>query len=123
MRHSTVATLLLSASLAGTIGTTSSLSAQSGAAPRRVPVTVIDDVQVVDVQAQTVTPNRRVILRGDSIFSVGALGDRMPDTVDVQVDGRGGFLIPGLVDHHVHLTPGMTRALTQAARGGAVSPW
>lgn len=118
MRPSTaVATLLLSASLAG-LAATSSLSAQRAAAPRRAPVTVIEDVQVVDVQEQTVTPNRRVILRGDSIFSVGTLGDRMPDTVDVRIDGRGGFLIPGLVDHHVHLTPGMTRALVQAARGG-----
>ncbi|WP_052574251.1 amidohydrolase family protein [Gemmatimonas aurantiaca] len=126
MRPTALTTLLLTASLSGAPLTAPGLLAQGGGTPnstqrgavRRAPITVIDDVQVVDVEKQMVTPNRRVVLRGDSVLSVGAMSERLPDTVDVRVEGRGGYLIPGLVDHHVHLTPGMSRALTQTARGG-----
>lgn len=94
---------------------------QGQAAPRqpaRARVLVVDSVRIVDVDAQRVSPLQRIVVRGDSIASVTALTAPLPDSVDQRVSGAGAFVIPGLVDHHVHLTPGMTAALSRAARGG-----
>ena len=33
---------------------------------------------------------------------IAAVGPRLPRTAD-DLDGRGGALIPGLCDHHIHL--------------------
>jgi cytosine/adenosine deaminase-related metal-dependent hydrolase len=33
---------------------------------------------------------------------VAAIGERLPGRGD-DLDGRGGALIPGLIDHHIHL--------------------
>ncbi len=89
--------------------------------PRTAPrprVVVIDSVRIIDVDARTVSPLRRIVIRGDSIAAVSALTSPLPDSVDERVAGRGAFVIPGLVDHHVHLTPGMAPSLERAARGG-----
>lgn len=81
-------------------------------------VVVIDSVRIIDVDARTVSPYQRIVIRGDSIAAVGSLADALPDSVDERVPGHGAFVIPGLVDHHVHLTPGMVPSLERAARGG-----
>ncbi len=90
-------------------------------APRPAPrarVVVIDSVTVVDVAARRLIAQQRIVIRGDSIVAVQSVGTAAPDTIDERINGRGTFAIPGLVDHHVHLTPGMSRSLAQAARGG-----
>lgn len=53
---------------------------------------------------------RRVDVRVDRGV-IAALGDRLPGPADV--DGRGGALLPGLHDHHIHL-------LATAAASGSV---
>lgn len=90
-------------------------------APRAAPrarVTVIDSVSVVDVSANRVMPMQRIVIRGDSIAAVQSFSAALPDSIDERVNARGAFAIPGLVDHHVHLTEGMATSLTRAARGG-----
>ncbi len=89
--------------------------------PRQAPrarVTVIDSVTVVDIVAKRLMLRQRIVIRGDTIVAVQSVDAAVPDTVDERISGGGAFAIPGLVDHHVHLVPGMARALTQAARGG-----
>jgi len=81
-------------------------------------VLVVDSVRIIDVQAQQVTPLRRIVVRGDSIAEVVAADAPLTNPVDERVNGGGAFVIPGLVDHHVHLTPGMAAALERGARGG-----
>jgi imidazolonepropionase-like amidohydrolase len=63
----------------------------------------IVDTTVVDVERDHDASHRTVLVEGDRITSiVGAKDARIP--VDaVRVDGRGRWLIPGLVDMHVHL--------------------
>lgn len=104
------AAALVAASLAGP-----SLAAQPR--PTRA-VVVIESVTVVDVATATLAPNQRIVLRGDSIVAVQSMSMPAPDSITERIDGRGAFAIPGLVDHHVHLDPGMDRALQRAARGG-----
>jgi imidazolonepropionase-like amidohydrolase len=63
-------------------------------------------------------PLQRVIVRGDRIHAVTSLDAPLPDTVDERISAHGGFAIPGLVDHHVHLVPGQAATLERVARGG-----
>jgi imidazolonepropionase-like amidohydrolase len=76
----------------------------AGQAPARdtTPV-VIRDVTVIDVERGRRVPARTVVLRGGRIDRVEA-GDltRIPPDARV-IDGHGRYLIPGLVDTHVHV--------------------
>lgn len=86
--------------------------------PRRERVLVIDSVTVIDVATRALAAAQRIVIRGDSIVAVQAMSAPLPDTIDERVNGGGTFAIPGLTDHHVHLTSGMESMLTRAARGG-----
>ncbi len=86
--------------------------------PQRARVTVIDSVTIVDVAAKRTVPLQRIVIRGDDIVAVHGVATTFRDSVDVYVNGRGTFAIPGLTDHHVHLSQGMASSLAQAARGG-----
>jgi len=91
-------------------------SQDAGAARARA--LVIDDVTVIDVIAGNAIPNRRVIVRGDTIADVVSASLPLSDDAGVTINGRGLYLIPGLVDHHVHLSADMVNDLERAARGG-----
>jgi hypothetical protein len=71
----------------------------------------IRDVTVVSPERSAPLPHAHVLCRGGRIAWVG--GDRPPDLPRgvTEVDGTGRFLIPGLIDGHVHLAevPGTTR--------------
>ncbi len=62
----------------------------------------ITDVTVIDVRQDRVSRPRTVIVDDGRIIAIGGSSDRIPDGAQ-RVDGRGKFLIPGLVDMHVHL--------------------
>jgi imidazolonepropionase-like amidohydrolase len=81
-------------------------------------VLVVDSVRVVDVAAARTSTLRRIVIRGDTIAAVTNLDAPLPATVDVLLNARGAYAIPGLVDHHVHLVPRQAAALERAARGG-----
>jgi imidazolonepropionase-like amidohydrolase len=76
------------------------------ATPTVTPVSLdsyaITDVAVVDVQQGSILPDQTVIIAGESIRAVGPRAElAVPDGVRV-IDGRGLYLMPGLVDAHVH---------------------
>lgn len=104
----------------GLVSFAAAAAAQAGPArpAPRPRVVVIDSVTVVDVDSRRATPMRTIVIRGDSIVAVQSVDSFFPDSIDERVSGRGAFAIPGLVDHHVHLAPGMTSALERGARGG-----
>lgn len=79
---------------------------------------VLEGVTVVDVTRGVNVPGRRVVIRGDTIASVEAAGGPAVADEALRVDGRGLWVIPGIVDHHTHLGPGMDDALEGAVRGG-----
>jgi imidazolonepropionase-like amidohydrolase len=67
---------------------------------------VLRDVTVVDVESGSLRPGTTVVVEGKHIVRVGAAGSMpVPGGARV-VDGRGGFLIPGLWDMHVHMAFG-----------------
>lgn len=117
--RSLVAMLMLSGCAALLATSATPLPAQGAPRrPARPRIVVIDSVSVIDVDARRVTPMQNIVIRDDSIVAVQSVIAALPDSIDEHVSGRGAFAIPGLVDHHVHLTPGMTRALERGARGG-----
>src|SRR5690242_19107267 len=67
--------------------------------------TVIRDVTVISAQRPAPMEHAYVRIEGGRIAEVS----RRPLKGGVQIEGRGKFLIPGLIDTHVHLTqvPGM----------------
>lgn len=67
-----------------------------------MPITVLDDVAVVDVVAGRTVPHRQVVLDGDRVAAVadaGAPADPGAERPDV----AGLTVAPGLIDCHVHV--------------------
>jgi imidazolonepropionase-like amidohydrolase len=74
------------------------------AAPSVVAQTlVIDNVTVIDGTGGAAVPGQAVIVKDGRIAAIGAAGARGTGR---RIDGRAKFLIPGLIDAHVHV-PGV----------------
>lgn len=66
------------------------------------PVLVIRNVTVIDGTGARPQQNRNVVIRGSTIAAISAARERVPAGATV-VDGTGKYLIPGLIDTHVHV--------------------
>ena len=75
--------------------------------------TVIVGGTVVDLDGKTPIENAVILVEGDRIAAIGATGDvEIPDGAE-QIDAKGTWLIPGLMNMHVHLglvLPGKMKA-------------
>jgi imidazolonepropionase-like amidohydrolase len=75
------------------------------AAPAAGPsVLVIEGGSVFDPVSGKMQPNRGILIEGDKIRAVGTAQQpvAIPDDARV-IDARGKYIIPGLIDAHVHL--------------------
>lgn len=63
----------------------------------------ITNVTVVDVERERLIGPRTVLVRDGRIASIVAPRDAQLPSTAQHIDGRGRFLMPGLVDMHVHL--------------------
>ena len=61
-----------------------------------------ENVTVIDPEGRRSLPNHTVVVRGDTIVSI-LDSPSAPGAVKRRIDARGKYLIPGLVDMHVHL--------------------
>ena len=74
----------------------------AGPVPSGPDVLVIRDVALWDGTGGPRQPHATVLVRGDRVAAVGAVDEiAIPDGAEI-VDGAGRFLIPGLIDMHVH---------------------
>jgi hypothetical protein len=64
----------------------------------------ITRVAVVDVEQGRVAADQTVLIQGDRVVAVEPAGRSKLANGVRTVDGRGKYLIPGLLDMHVHLT-------------------
>jgi imidazolonepropionase-like amidohydrolase len=70
-------------------------------APALVDLAIVN-VNVMPMTEQRVVRDQVVLIRDGRIASIGSAGDvNLPKNVRV-IDGRGGYLMPGLADMHVH---------------------
>ena len=70
-------------------------------AVQAAPPVVFDNVRVFDGIGPTLSAPTRVLVRGNVIEAIGP-AVTAPDAK--VIDGRGGTLMPGLIDVHVHMT-------------------
>ncbi len=65
-------------------------------------VYTITDVTIVDVEMGSLVPGQTVIIVKDRIDKIGAHGTIQIPQGSTIIDGQGLYLMPGLVDAHVH---------------------
>jgi imidazolonepropionase-like amidohydrolase len=64
--------------------------------------TAVTGITLVDVVSATTRPNITILVRGRTIADVFPTGSKsLPQDARI-IDGRGRFVIPGLIDSHVH---------------------
>src|ERR1700682_3584302 len=63
---------------------------------------VITDVNIIDVRTGEIRADQIVILERNRILAVGSRKDTRYPRNAPSVNARGGYLIPGLWDMHVH---------------------
>src|SRR6478672_1697032 len=63
--------------------------------------TVIQNVTVISPERSAPLAHAVVVVRDGRIAEVGT--DLVAGVHAKQIDGRGGFLVPGLIDSHVHV--------------------
>src|SRR4051812_40325677 len=73
---------------------------------------VIRNVTLIDGTGRAPVPNATVVVEGARITQVTTQTVTAPAGAQV-IDGRGKFLIPGLIDVHVHLRGGSGNGNTQ----------
>jgi imidazolonepropionase-like amidohydrolase len=62
----------------------------------------ITNVGVVDVENNAIHPSKTVIIAGERIQSIGDSGDSNLPAGFERIEGQGCYLMPGLIDSHVH---------------------
>ena len=67
-------------------------------------VLAITHVNVVPMTSDTVLHDMTVIVRGERIHAIGHAGRTAVPAGARVIDGRGRYLVPGLVDAHIHLS-------------------
>ena len=83
--------------------------------------TAFVDVNVVPMDRRVVLPHRVVLVDGERIVAIEAVDSvRIPANAR-RIEGRGRYLIPGLVDAHVHLELGERRWLPEFLRHGVTT--
>ena len=79
------------------------LSSAVGLSGRMPRVLIIRRVAVFDSRRGEMLPGRTVVIRGDVISEIGLPESLVRAPRGKVIDGRGKYLIPGLIDAHVHL--------------------
>ena len=93
--------LLVLSPLAGAV--TPAASIQGGGPNGSDGAVVFEDVHVLPMDGERILEHHTIVVRGDRIDQLGPNGQvAVPDEA-VRVDGAGMYLLPGLVDMHVHL--------------------
>lgn len=81
-------------------------SAIADVAPSRPPngTLIIEDCSIFDPHSEAMVEHQTIVVQGDRIVKVGPVGSETtrPENAKV-IDGKGKFVIPGLIDAHVHL--------------------
>ena len=64
---------------------------------------LIENAQIISPENQTISPDSFVVVNGDSIAYVGVEKPIVKGSFET-IDAKGKYIIPGLIDSHVHVT-------------------
>jgi hypothetical protein len=84
------------------LGTEPAVRAEQESSPVTPPIAFVN-VNVLSMQDDLVRPRHTVVVRGDRIEALGATSELGVPPDAIVIDGVGRFLVPGLMDAHVHL--------------------
>ena len=104
--------LLLLLPLLAAAGCTSHPAVESSVASDRSPsppVTVLDNLTVIDMVGSEPRPGMAILVRGDRIAEVYPAGSRAAPPGARVINLAGRYALPGLIDGHVHLTAPFVR--------------
>lgn len=66
--------------------------------------TLIRNATLIDGTGRPPVVNAAILIKDNQIDSVGPAGEiKLPDSEMIELDARGGFVLPGFFDTHVHL--------------------
>lgn len=84
---------------------------------------VVVNGRVLDMARAGVVDRGFVVVRGENIVSISSGSIDPPSGVKV-IDARGGTIMPGLIDAHVHLTATLIGSMGgNASTNGRLRPW
>jgi Amidohydrolase family len=73
-------------------------------APAAETALVIEGCSLFDPHAAAMLADRTILIRGERIVAIAPKGEPLDVPADAtRIDGRGKFVLPGLIDAHVHL--------------------
>jgi imidazolonepropionase-like amidohydrolase len=78
-------------------------AAAPATSPASAPALAFVDVSVVPMDSDRVLEHQNVVIRGTLIEAVGPASSTPVPPRAIRIDGRGKWLMPGLIDMHVHL--------------------
>ena len=78
----------------------------SAVLPARSTVAFVD-VNVVPMDSERLLAHQTVVVSGERIVALGPVESTRVPAGAVRVEGQGRYLMPGLVDMHLHLVPGV----------------
>jgi len=77
---------------------------------------LIENTSLLTMEREEILRSRSVLIRDGRIERVGPSSDLKAPSGAIRIDGRGKVLMPGLVDMHIHLAPGMGAASEPVGR-------
>src|SRR5690349_500489 len=83
-------------------------------APDSTHLTALIGVTVIDGTGAAARPNQTVLIAGERIAPIFPAGSRPLPTDVMRVDLAGRFVIPGLIDTHVHVATDPSKEDTRA---------
>ena len=67
--------------------------------------TIITNANIITGDGSTILENRSIVLDGEFIETISKIPcPYYIDMADYAIDARGGFVIPGVINHHTHGT-------------------
>lgn len=72
------------------------------AVDQAVPLIVVDHATIIDGTAKPPIKNGAIVIHGERIQQIGTRGNIKPGPGTIVIDATGKFVIPGLIDAHVH---------------------
>lgn len=85
---------------------TTSARAPASEKPRTEDTVAFVDVNVVPMDSERLLPHQTVVVREGRIVALGPADSTRVPWGATRIEGQGRYLMPGLVDMHLHLVPG-----------------
>ena len=70
--------------------------------PGRLPIVAIIDVNLIPVTGKKLVPHQTVLIKNGRISAIANTNKIIVPTDALKINGKGQYLLPGLVDFHVH---------------------